>query len=264
MVTHNIEEAVETATRIAVLFPNPGRLGLILENSMPYPRDPQSAEFRQLVATIHESIIRQCMPDAPPVEHVTQLSQQTLPPMEQQAAMQAIPSVAPGQILGLLSILEDAAPEASVYSLSNAIGREFGEIIALVTAAELLGLVETPGKTVRLTELGLRFHAAHHSERRVLFGRQIQKLGLFRQLVAHLQRVGTLSESDAIKRITAALPYDNPQRLLQTIVAWGRYAGLLDWDATNDCLRLIHPLGATDSLSQDMNSPPQSGGDTTV
>jgi NitT/TauT family transport system ATP-binding protein len=264
MVTHNIEEAVETATRIAVLFPNPGRLGLILENSMPYPRDPQSAEFRQLVATIHESIIRQCMPDAPPVEHVTQLSQQTLPPMEQQAAMQAIPSVAPGQILGLLSILEDAAPEASVYSLSNAIGREFGEIIALVTAAELLGLVETPGNTVRLTELGLRFHAAHHSERRLLFGRQIQKLGLFRQLVAHLQRVGTLSESDAIKRITAALPYDNPQRLLQTIVAWGRYAGLLDWDATNDCLRLIHPLGATDSLSQDMNSPPQSGGNTTV
>jgi NitT/TauT family transport system ATP-binding protein len=30
MVTHNIEEAVEMATRIVVVFPRPGRLGLVL------------------------------------------------------------------------------------------------------------------------------------------------------------------------------------------------------------------------------------------
>ena len=43
MVTHNIEEAVEMATRIVVLFPRPGRLGLVLNNPLPYPRDPKSA-----------------------------------------------------------------------------------------------------------------------------------------------------------------------------------------------------------------------------
>jgi ABC-type nitrate/sulfonate/bicarbonate transport system ATPase subunit len=37
MVTHNIEEAVEMATRIAVVFPRPGRVGLMLENHLPYP-----------------------------------------------------------------------------------------------------------------------------------------------------------------------------------------------------------------------------------
>ena len=30
MVTHNIEEAVEMATRIVVVFPRPGRVGLVL------------------------------------------------------------------------------------------------------------------------------------------------------------------------------------------------------------------------------------------
>ena len=35
MVTHNIEEAVEMATRIVVVFPRPGRLGLVLENHLP-------------------------------------------------------------------------------------------------------------------------------------------------------------------------------------------------------------------------------------
>ena len=50
MVTHNIEEAVEMATRICILFPRPGRLGLVLENKLPYPRDAKSPEFQRLVA----------------------------------------------------------------------------------------------------------------------------------------------------------------------------------------------------------------------
>src|SRR5450755_2700768 len=52
MVTHNIEEAVEMATRIVVLFPSPGRIGLVLDNSLPYPRDAKSPEFQRLVGII--------------------------------------------------------------------------------------------------------------------------------------------------------------------------------------------------------------------
>jgi NitT/TauT family transport system ATP-binding protein len=45
MVTHNIEEAVEMATRICILFPRPGRLGLVLENKLPYPPRCQVARI---------------------------------------------------------------------------------------------------------------------------------------------------------------------------------------------------------------------------
>ena len=31
-----------------------------------------------------------------------------------------------------------------------------------------------------------------------------------------------------IKDIASALPYDNPERVFQTMIAWGRYAGLMD------------------------------------
>ena len=237
MVTHTIEEAVETATRIGVLFPNPGRLGLILENPLPYPRDPQSPEFRSLVTTIHESIIKQCMPDAPtPTPGVT--PSQPQPPSEK-AAIQPIPCVPPGQILGLLSILEDTAEGTSVYTLSSTIGREFGEVISLVTAAEILGFVETPGNEVHLTNLGLRFHAAPRHERRQLFAAQLRNLGLFRQMLARLREGGPLLETEALQILSAALPYDNPQHLLQTVIAWGRYAGLLDYHLTRRRLLLL-------------------------
>src|SRR4029077_5027135 len=66
MVTHNIEEAVQMATRICILFPHPGRLGLVLNNSLPYPGDAKSPEFQRLVAPIHEPITTLPLPDQPP------------------------------------------------------------------------------------------------------------------------------------------------------------------------------------------------------
>src|SRR6201993_811475 len=59
MVTHNIEEAVEMATRICILFPHPGRLGLVMENNLAYPRNPHDPEFERLVNVIHETITMQ-------------------------------------------------------------------------------------------------------------------------------------------------------------------------------------------------------------
>ncbi|HUP08906.1 MAG TPA: ABC transporter ATP-binding protein, partial [Caldimonas sp.] len=66
MVTHNIEEAVEMATRIVVVFPRPGRIGLVLENKLGYPRDTRHREFRRLVGVIHETITTLTLPDLPP------------------------------------------------------------------------------------------------------------------------------------------------------------------------------------------------------
>ena len=34
-----------------------------------------------------------------------------------------------------------------------------------------------------------------------------------------------------IKDIASALPYDSPDKIFQTMIAWGRYAGLMDFNA---------------------------------
>ena len=34
-----------------------------------------------------------------------------------------------------------------------------------------------------------------------------------------------------IKDIASALPYDNPEKIFETMIAWGRYAGLMDCNA---------------------------------
>jgi NitT/TauT family transport system ATP-binding protein len=99
--------------------------------------------------------------------------------------------------------------------------------------------VETPGNEVRLTELGLRFHTAHREERRALFAAQLQALELFRRMLALLKTSGPLTETRVLEELSAALPHDNPQQLLQTMVVWGRYAGLLDYDISARRLLLL-------------------------
>jgi ABC-type nitrate/sulfonate/bicarbonate transport system ATPase subunit len=48
MVTHNLEETLELADRIAVLTPAPGKIEKIVDNYLPRPRNKRSQDFYQL------------------------------------------------------------------------------------------------------------------------------------------------------------------------------------------------------------------------
>jgi len=226
MVTHNIEEAVEMATRIVVLFPRPGRLGLVLENPLPYPRDVRSLEFQRLVNIIHEGITKMTLPDLPPEVPVP-----GAPISRARSRMESIPVVPVGQILGLLSILHDSPELSNIYDISDEIGREFGDTIAIVKAAEILEFIDTPKDEVRFTELGRRFVAADRLGRRAIFAEQVFKLRLFHIILALLGEYEEIDAGRVIKDIAVALPYDNPERVFETMIAWGRYAGLMDHSA---------------------------------
>jgi NitT/TauT family transport system ATP-binding protein len=226
MVTHNIEEAVEMATRIVVLFPRPGRLGLVLDNSLPYPRDTKSPEFQRLVTLIHECITTTTLPDLPAEVPV---AGQAI--SRARNRMESIPLVPVGQILGLLSILNDSPELSNIYDISDEIGKEFGETIALVKAAEILEFVDTPKDQVQFTELGKRFVNAEREGKHAIFAEQVFKLRLFHIILALLEEYEEVDAERIIKDIGSALPYDNPEKTFQTMIAWGRYAGLMDFNA---------------------------------
>lgn len=56
MVSHNIEETLELADRVAVLTPIPGRIEKILENPLPRPRNKRSQEFYRLYDELYKII----------------------------------------------------------------------------------------------------------------------------------------------------------------------------------------------------------------
>lgn len=235
-VTHNIAEAVFMATRIVIISSHPGRIKHVIPNPLPYPRDVNSPGFLALVDQIHAAIVALALPDEPKTadaahhtEEAKHRAKDLLP--ARPVRVESIPQVPVGRISGLLEILEDSTETVDLFELSHRIGKEFSNTISIVKAAEMLDLVDTPKQDVFLTALGREFLAADQGERRAIFARQILKLRLFQIITAALRKAAKPVDADVIlQELAILLPYDQPAKLFETIVAWGRYAELIDYD----------------------------------
>ena len=129
-----------------------------------------------------------------------------------------------------MSILRDSPELSNIYDISDEIGKEFGETIATVKVAAILELVDTPKEDVRFTELVSKFVAADRLGQRAIFAEQVFKLRLFHIIIALLKEYEEVEADRVIKDIGSALPYDNPEKTYETMIAWGRYAGLMDYN----------------------------------
>jgi NitT/TauT family transport system ATP-binding protein len=139
--------------------------------------------------------------------------------------------VSVGRMSGLLEILEDSTETVDLFELSLRIGKEFSDTISIVKAAEMLDLVDTPKQDVFLTPLGREFLAGDQAQRKAIFARQILKLRLFQIITGSLRKAGKPVDADVIlQELAILLPYDKPDKLFETIIAWGRYAELIDYD----------------------------------
>ena len=43
-----------------------------------------------------------------------------------------------------------------------------------------------------------------------------------------------------LQDIALALPHDNPEKVLQTMIAWGRYAGIMDYNPDSKIVFVPH------------------------
>ena len=65
-----------------------------------------------------------------------------------------------------------------------------------------------------------------------IFKVQIQKLALFRSMMSQLEAEESVDEDTFKEQISRRLPYENADKIIDTMVDWGRYAELFDFDAT--------------------------------
>lgn len=267
LVTHNIAEAVFIATRVVIISSHPGRVRNVIVNPLPYPRDVNSRQFAALVDQVHAAITALVLPDEPteagrPVgagigrEVATAGGAPESATSPVSARVETIPNAPVETIVGLLEILEDSQETINVFDLSARIGREFGETIAIVKAAEMLGLVDTPKDDVIMTQAGWYFLAAPATARKTLFLQAIMKLRLFQMLAARLDEApdGRTDASIVLDELGTLLPYDQPAKVFQTLIAWGRYAELVDFDQNANVVYL-HEASESDDEDTGAGSP---------
>jgi len=235
-VTHNIEEAVFMASRILVMSSHPGRITAEIVNPLPYPREANTASFAAMVSQVHEAITALALPDKPeekqPEAKVVSAAE---------SRIQSIPNVSVAQIVGLLEVLEASQETINVFDLSARIGTDFGDTISIVKAAEMLDLVDTPKDDVHMMPTGWYFLAAALPQRKALFRQAIMHLRLFQILTTRLgqEADGEMPADDVREMLATLLPYDSSEKLFETIVAWGRFAEIVDYDADTGVMSLV-------------------------
>ena len=229
MVSHDIKEVVTMADRIIVLSTHPGRVRMVVQNRLRRPRDPRAAEFEQLVDYLHEIITGSEMPD------VSADAQR-----RDSAAVQGLPAVSTSEIVGLLEYLDSRGGQDDLFEISANVHQEFGRVIAVTKAAEILGLVETPRQAVMLTPLGTQFVRAATEERKQIWRGQILTLRLFRDLHARLQQSPDepIPADDVKETIILNLPYENYETMFDTLVRWARFGNLFAYDEDTEKITL--------------------------
>jgi NitT/TauT family transport system ATP-binding protein len=223
LVTHNVTEAVFLASRIVVLGANPGQIRTVMENPLPYPRVESDPAFIALAEKIHDILTKAYLPDEPVPST----------PQPDVSRIEPLPNVNIGEMLGLLDMIRYMGGTANIFDLSLKIGKEFGKVLALAKAAELLDFVDTPKQSVVLTPLGHTLVKSRVNERKKLLNQQLRQLHLVKHIIELLKRQpnASIDENLLLEELAVRLPTEKPQSMLRALVRWGRYAELFGYNA---------------------------------
>jgi NitT/TauT family transport system ATP-binding protein len=225
IVTHNIQEAVVMAKRILVMGVNPGHVRDEIVNDLPYPRDEDSVPFSRMVSRIHALIAESIMPEAQRAEAVARAP-------VRESALQILPNVQISEMIGLLESIHDEDGMADIFDLSQSIGKDFGQTLYLVKAAELLNLVDTPRHTVVLTSSGRLFVEGDINVRKEMLHELFSKLRIVQQVTELLKQSDTLRLHVEVieQKVAEWLPNENPESVVAVLISWGRFSEVFGYN----------------------------------
>jgi NitT/TauT family transport system ATP-binding protein len=145
--------------------------------------------------------------------------------------IEPIPPVSSGKVLGLLEYLDDHNGREDIYKLAREIQDKTAELLSVIKMAETLGLVETPGGDVMILDLGKKVVKSKIDQRKAIIRDQLRRLKIFQFLLDLLEKAEDkkLDRQVILEELSSRLPHENAQKVLDTLINWGRYAELLGY-----------------------------------
>ena len=145
----------------------------------------------------------------------------------------ALPDVTIGRLMGLLEVMRETPGPDDMYRLAGSLHLELDDLVPLVEAAGLLGLVEVQAGDYELTEPGRRMADAEEKERKALFRERVMNVPLLQQIVTRLRDSETrqVPREEIRRGMHGRFSRKRAERQIDTAIDWGRYAELFDYDA---------------------------------
>ena len=232
MVSHNIEEAVEVADRILIFSSDPGRIRADIPVSLPRPRASESTGFRQIVDQVYTLLTTEPGRDGRRGARAEPIG-----------IGYRLPDSSVQQLSGLIDTLTEAPyhGRADLPQLADEENLVMDELFPLIETLQLLGLAHVSGGDIELTALGRIYAEADMLARKQLFAEAVLK---HVPLAAHIRRV--LDERPGhrapaarfLRELEDHLSESEAQRVLDTVINWGRHAEIFSYDSDTEVLNL--------------------------
>ena len=241
IVTHNIEEAVLLADRVIVLGRNPARIRSDFEIDIPQYRDRKSPRFLAYVDFIYKALTK-------PEDSLT------LPQTAAASAngknrernkFQMLPHARPGGIAGFMELLVDRGGRDDLYKLADELAMDVDDILPIVDASVMLGFAVLHEGDVEITPEGRQFGEADIQSQKQLFrDAALKNVAILRLIenTLHAKRDRAIGDEFFRDILDEHFSADEVERQFETILNWGRYAEIFNYDSETG--RLSHSEAA--------------------
>jgi NitT/TauT family transport system ATP-binding protein len=145
----------------------------------------------------------------------------------------ALPDASIGRLMGLLEAMRETPGPDDMYRLAGSLQLELDDLVPLIDAGELLGLIDVQEGDYELTETGRRMADAEERERKGLFRERARAVPLLRTIVDRLAASdsGQVPREEVREAMHGHFSRKRAERQIDTAIDWGRYAELFDYDA---------------------------------
>lgn len=147
-----------------------------------------------------------------------------------------LPEATVGGLAGLVEIVYAHNGQTDLPDLASELLFEVDDLLPLVDAASLLGLLELEGVDAFLTESGKTWYTADIQASKQLFASlAVTRAPLIRTICRTLENSddGAIRDDFFLDLLRRGLSEENARRQLQIAIDWGRYGELFDYDAGN-------------------------------
>lgn len=233
LVTHNIEEAVMLADRIVILGDDPGYIRADLNVTLAHPRHADRPEFLDLVDKIYTLM-------------TTGSKEKTKYALrERQIGFgYRLPDVDPSELSGLIETMTMFDTRIDLPELADELMMNVDDLFPVLETLEILGFANIIDGDIQLSALGKQFSDADLQERKQLFAqRLLEKVPLARYIRRVLDdKPGhRVSEERFLSKLEDFLSEKEAERVLRTMIDWGRYAEIFAYDFNAGILSLENP-----------------------
>lgn len=242
-VTHDIEEAILMADRIIIFASDPGKIQADIKVTLPHPRHEDTKGFKKLVDEIYHH-----MTTSERARMAKARALRRFAPADQNPEYgYRVPAVDISELIGLLESMLDHEREKghiNLPELAEDLHLDVNNLFPLTEVLDMLRFAKIQEGELHFSADGKKFAEADILDRKKIFAKHLlEHIPLVKHIKNTLDKASnnTIAEDYFIEELENHFSEEEAERILKTIIGWGRYAEVFAYNYDSGELSLENP-----------------------